>query len=93
MSLLNKEYLAFDEEDVELLKQMMSKFHRMHIGTGMPDFSQSYVGYLPVFIISLLHAQQGVDRLTKRLLAVTWVLTILTVFICLLTVVLIFRTR
>lgn len=93
MSLLSREYLAFDEGDVGLLKQMMAKFHSMHSGTGMPDYSEAYVGYLPVFIISLLHAQEGVDRLTKRLLTVTWVLTVLTVFICLLTIALILRAR
>ena len=93
MSLLSRGYLAFDEDDVSLLKEMMAKFHRMHTTTGMPDFSQTYVGYLPVFIISLLHAQEGVDKLTKRLLRVTWVLTALTIVICFLTIVLIVRSK
>lgn len=78
MLLVSKKYLNFDSKDVQLMKDMMKKFHELHRGTGMPDFSINYAGYLPVFALSLLAAQNTIDKLTKGLFSLTFVLTILT---------------
>lgn len=91
MSLINKEYLNFDNEDVRLMKDMMKKFHEMHSGTGMPDFSINYAGYLPVFALSLLAAQNTIDKLTKKLVWLTGGLFFLTFVLMVLTCVLIFK--
>lgn len=91
MPLLSKKYLGFDEEDVKLMKDMMKKFHEMHYGTGMPDYSDTYAAYLPVFAIALLAAQNAVDRLTKKLVRLTWGLVLLTIVLTVLTGVLLFR--
>ena len=85
MVLLNKDYLRFTEDDVQLMQNMMKKFHEFHKNVGMPDFSSSYVGYLPVFAIALLASQESVDKLTKKLVRLTWAIIILTVFIAALT--------
>ena len=92
MPLLNKKYLGFDEEDVQLMQDMMKKFHELHCGTGMPDFSNIYTAYLPVFAIALLAAQNTVDRLTKELVWLTRVLVFLTVVLTILTAILLFRS-
>jgi hypothetical protein len=44
MAILGKGYLRFDREDVHMMQEMMKKFHDLHAGTGMPDYSDSYVG-------------------------------------------------
>lgn len=90
MSLLNKDY-PFDKNDVKLLQAMMARFHEMHQGTGMPDYSNMYVGYLPVFAISLLASQEAVEKLTKKLIRLTWVLVFLTFVIAGLTIALILK--
>ena len=51
MGLISKRYLGFDKEDVQQMKNMMKRFYEFHKGTGMPDYSNAYVGYLPVFAI------------------------------------------
>jgi len=91
MPLLSKDYLDFDKEDVQLMQDMMKKFHEMHRGTGMPDYSNVYTAYLPVFAIALLAAQNTVDRLTKELVWLTRGLVLLTVVLAVLTGVLLFR--
>ena len=91
MPLLSKDYLGFDKEDVQLMQDMMKKFHEMHRGTGMPDYSSVYTAYLPVFAIALLAAQNTVDRLTKELVWLTRGLVFLTVVLIVLTGVLLFR--
>jgi amino acid transporter len=91
MSILGKHYLKFDQEDVRLMQDMMKKFHELHQSTGMPDFSINYAGYLPVFTIALLSSQESVERLTKRLVFLTWMLATLTIIVTVLTVALLFR--
>ncbi len=54
MSLLKREYLNFDKDDVKLLQNMMKKFYETHQGAGMPDYSPNFIGYLPVATITLL---------------------------------------
>jgi hypothetical protein len=91
VSLVNKKYLNFDSEDVQLMKDMMKKFHEMHRGTGLPDSSINYTGYLPVFALSLLAAQNTIDKLTKRLVWLTGELFFLTFVLTVLTSVLVFK--
>ena len=88
MSILNKKYSAFDLEDVRLMQKMMADFSEMHKGTDMPDYSNAYAGYLPVFAIALLASQDSVERLTKRLVVLTWVIAALTLIMAALTVLL-----
>jgi len=78
MPILNKRYLCFDNEDVKLMQEMMKKFHELHQGTGMPDYSNIYSGYLPVFAIALLVSQEAISRLTNKLVWFTIVLAVLT---------------
>jgi hypothetical protein len=91
MPLLQKDYLRFDEGDVKLMQDMMKRFHEMHQGTGMPDYSSVYVGYLPVFAIALLASQEFVEKLTQKLVWLTWILVLLTIVVAGLTLVFLFR--
>ena len=91
MGLIGKRYLGFDEEDVQLMKDMMKRFHEFHKGTGTPDYSGTYAGYLPVFAIALLAAQESVDRLSNKLLKLTWVIAGLTGVLTALAVVMLIR--
>ncbi len=91
MSLLSKNYLRFDIEDVELMKAMMKQFYEFHRGASMPDYSTSYVGYLPVFAIALLASQESVDKLTRELVWLTRVIAFFTVVLVTLTLVLLFK--
>jgi len=88
MSILNNKYAKFDSEDVRLMQKMMREFSEMHKGTGMPDYSNAYVGYLPVFAIALLASQDSVERLTKKLVVLTWAIAALTLTMASLTVLL-----
>ncbi len=92
MPLLSKNYLRFDKEDVELMKTMMKQFDDFHQGAGMPDYSNNYVGYLPIFAIALLSSQESVDKLTKELVWLTRVIAVFTVVLTVLTLVLLFKT-
>jgi len=87
MALLGTNYLRFGEDDVQMMKNMMKRFHEFHKGSGMPDFSQNYVAYLPVFAIALLASQESVDKLSRKLLGLTWVIAGLTAVLTILTVV------
>ncbi len=87
MPLLNKNYLRFDKEDVKLMQTMMKQFNDLHQGTGMPDYSDSYVGYLPVLTIALLASQESIDKLTKELVWLTRVIAFFTVVLITLTLV------
>lgn len=87
MGLIGKRCLEFNEDDVQLMKEMMRKFHELHKGAGMPDYSGIYVGYLPVFTIALLASQESVNRLSNKLLKLTWVIASLTVLLTALTLV------
>jgi hypothetical protein len=88
MSLLDKKYLSFDEGDVKLMQDMMKKFYEFHKNSEMPDYSSSYVGYLPVFTIALLSSQDSIDRLTKELVWLSRLMAFLTFVLVLLTFVL-----
>ena len=100
MSILNKRLTDFDEEDVKLLDEMLSKFaaykkgdiapHHYQgcvvetfrvptKGSGLPDYSASYVAYFPVLALALLKSQQAVGRLTRWLVGFTVVLVSLTI--------------
>jgi hypothetical protein len=81
MPFLNKRYQRFDKDDVRLMIDMMKKFHELHGETGMPDYSNTYVAYLPVFAIALLASQESVERLTKVLIAFTVVISVLTLIL------------
>lgn len=91
MPLLSKKYLRFDEDDVKLMQNMMKRFHEMHHGTGMPDYSDAYVGYLPVFAIALLASQDSLDRLTKQLVWLTRIVAFFTLVLTMLTLALLLR--
>ena len=91
MALLNKKYLQFDKDDVKLMQTMLRRFHEMHQNTGMPDYSNTFVGYLPVFAISLLAAQESVDKLTRKLVWLTRMLALFTIVLVGLTLVLLFK--
>jgi hypothetical protein len=71
---------------------MMKKFHDLHQGTGMPDYSNIYVAYLPVFAIALLASQESVEKLTKKLVRLTYVIAFFTVVLAFLTLVLLFKS-
>jgi len=92
MPLLSKNYLRFDKEDVKLMQTMMKQFNDLHQGTGMPDYSDMYVGYLPVFAIALMASQESVDKLTKELVWLTRAIAFFTVVLTVLTLVLLFKT-
>ena len=87
MALLGTNYSRFDEGDVQMMKNMMKRFHELHKGSGMPDFSQNYVAYLPIFAIALLASQEAVDKLSRKLRGLTWIIAGLTVLLAILTVV------
>jgi hypothetical protein len=91
MSILDKKFLRFDEEDVKIMKEMMKRFYEFHHGAEMPDWSTNFAGYLPVFAIALLVSQESVDKLTKRLIVLTWILAILTLILVALTSVLVIK--
>jgi hypothetical protein len=91
MPLLNEKYLGFDEEDVILIKKMIAKFHELHRGSGMPEYSPHYVGYLPVFAIALLASQVAIDRLTKKLICLTRVMVLFTFVLAVLIFVLVIK--
>ncbi len=74
------------------MQTMMKQFDDLHAGTGMPDYSNVYVGYLPVFAIALLSSQESVDRLTKELVWLTRVIVLFTIVLTALTLVLLFKT-
>jgi hypothetical protein len=88
MGLIGKRYLRFDEEDVQLMKDMLARFHEFHKGTGMPDYTAAYSAYLPVFAVALLTSQESVNRLSKKLLILTWVIAGFTAVLVVLTLVL-----
>ncbi len=92
MPMLSKNYLRFDKEDVKLMQTLMKQFNDFHQGTGMPDSSDIYVGYLPVFAIALLTSQESVDKLTKELVWLTRVIAFFTIVLTALTLVLLFKT-
>jgi hypothetical protein len=60
MSVLSKKLTQFDKEDVNLLDEMLSKFHALkgERGGDLPDFSPSYIAYFPVLTLALLKAQR-----------------------------------
>ena len=91
MPLLSKDYLRFDKEDVKLMQDMMKQFYDFHEGAEMPDFSDAYVGYLPVFAIALLASQQSVDKLTKELIWLTRLIAVFTIVLAILTLILLFK--
>ena len=91
MALLNMDYLRFNKKDVQLMQKMLKQFHEFHEGVGMPDFSNSYIAYLPVFAIALLASQEGVDKLTRRLVKLTWVIIALTIALTALTLIMAIR--
>ena len=91
MSILNQNILRFTEEDVKLMKEMMKKFYEFHHGAEMPDWSTNYSGYLPVFAIALLAAQESMDKLTNKLIRLTWVISFLTLLLVILTAVLLIK--
>lgn len=79
MSILSKKLTDFDEEDVKLLDEMLSKF-AAYKRSGLPDYSANYVAYFPVLTLALLKAQKGITRLTWTLIGLTVILAILTGF-------------
>ncbi len=83
MPILSKELSRFDKEDIELLDEMLSKFHalKQEIGGDLLDYSPSYVAYFPVLALALLKSQKAVQTLTWVLVGLTAVLAILTAFI------------
>ncbi len=91
MGILSTNYLRFNKNDVEMMKNMMKQFHEYHKGTGMPDFSKNYVAYLPVFAIALLASQESVDKLSRKLLWLTWAIAILTVMLTAMTLFMVIR--
>jgi hypothetical protein len=91
MSILDKKLLLFTEEDVRLMKEMMKKFYEYHHGAEMPDWSSNYAGYIPVFAIALLTTQVSMDKLTTKLIKLTWVIAALTSILVLLTIILLIK--
>ena len=92
MALLrSKNYLRFDKDDVKLMQTMLKQFHEFHKGTGVPDYAINYAAYLPVFAIALLASQETVEKLTKKLVWLTWAIAFITIVIVALTLVLAFR--
>lgn len=83
MSILSKKLTQFDEEDVKLLGEMLSKFDTLkrERGGDLPDYSPDYVAYFPVLALALLKSQKTIQTLTWVLVALTAVLAILTGFI------------
>ena len=49
-------------------------------GSGLPDYSASYVAYFPVLALALLKSQRAVQALTWVLVGLTAVLAVLTAF-------------
>jgi len=78
MALLNNKYMQFDENDFQIMENMLKKFRGFRTEAGRPENAPNYVEYLPVFAIALLASQEAVDKLTKRLLCLTWIIAILT---------------
>ena len=92
MPLISKRYLNFDESDVHLMKEMLDKFHELHKGAAVPDYSNNYVSYLPVFSIALLASQEVMERLTRKLIWLTVVIAVLTLVLAALTIVLVVKS-
>lgn len=76
---MGDELLEFDKDDVRLMVRMLGRFHEFHKGAGLPDWSESYGAYLPVFAISMPFSQKKVERLTQVLIALTGALVLLTI--------------
>jgi hypothetical protein len=50
-------------------------------GSGLPDYSASYVAYFPILAVALLKSQRAVQTLTWVLVGLTAVLAVLTGFV------------
>lgn len=77
--MLGDELLRFSQGDVRLMQQMLERFHEFHEGRGLPDWSESYGAYLPVFALSMLFSQKRIERLTQVLIVLTGALVFLIV--------------
>lgn len=78
MTILTKKLTEFDKEDVKLLDEMLRKFHEYKKGSGLPDYSSSYIAYFPVLALALLKSQDRLEKLTLVLVGLTIILAILT---------------
>lgn len=89
MKILETRLLDFDRDDVKMMQAMLKQFNDLHQGTGMPDFSENYGGYLPVLTLALLSSQKSIDKLTQKMLLLTLLIAFFTIVLSALTVFLI----
>ena len=81
MSTLTQALSEFDDTDVEAMDNALRKFaeYKKQRSSGLPDYSPNFVAYTPVMSFGLLKSQAAVEKLTRRLIILTWVLAILAV--------------
>lgn len=81
MSILTKALSEFDENDVEALDNALRKFadYKKQRPSGLPDYSPGFVAYTPVMSFALLKSQAAVEKLTRRIIILTYVLATLAV--------------
>ena len=62
---------------MEALDNALRKFagYKKQRPSGLPDYSPGFVAYTPVMSFALLKSQAAVEKLTRRLIILTYVLT------------------
>jgi hypothetical protein len=79
MSKLTKVLSEFNEHDVKAMDEALRKFANYKKHSGVPDFSPNFVAYTPVLSFALLKSQAAVEKLTRVLIVLTFILAVLTV--------------
>jgi len=78
MSKLIKALSEFNEHDVKAMDEALRKFADYKKHSGVPDYSPNFVAYTPVLSFALLKSQAAVEKLTRVLIALTFVLAAFT---------------
>ena len=78
MSKLTKALSEFNEHDVKAIDEALRKFADYKKHSGVPDYSPSFVAYTPILSFALLKSQAAVEKLTRVLIVLTFILAVLT---------------
>ena len=78
MSKLTKALSEFNKHDVKAMDEALRKFANYKTHSGVPDYTPNFVAYIPVLSFALLKSQAAVEKLTRVLIALTFVLAALT---------------
>jgi hypothetical protein len=76
MSTFTKALSEFNEHDVKAMDEALRKFANYKKDSGLPDYSPGFVAYTPILSFALLKSQAAVEKVTRRLTTLTWVLAV-----------------